>query len=218
MSVPDVFMDRDVKCLTCHAHFVPNAAGGAALSKPGAHVRAGHGDRRAGTAAGARPRVETSAFKGIRTDHAVLLRLCEESRLAGETNLYHYLAAYSNARTAIKRDTWQAAAQEWSNAHQLLGKITTKSGSTRVEMARQEFVTLASKQLMRIVDQMHREFEAYNAKLPPRARRARSQKIATAFQNLLRSQHRALVNAAALRQVEEMANHWTAAYEQLELT
>jgi hypothetical protein len=202
-KVPEVYADRLVKCVRCHGMYVPRHAGevSAVLPQPAARPRE------------SAPATDSSVtalpeFEGMRTEHEVLLRLCQQAKVTGNTARFNFLAAYANAQTALQRDTWQAASFEWVNAHKLLDRVQKSRAQTLVQEAHREFVNLASDQLVDFVKQMQGEFKRETAQMPPRARKLRLQKVAVAFRNLVGDSYRPLVHAQAVRQVEHVADEW----------
>lgn len=196
MRVPDEYADRKVKCPQCNCLFKPNVNGLTGIfSKPIEEALPP-------------PRPDFSKFDGIRTDRALLAAMCEYSRAVHNENRYNFLAAYSNAQNALKRDTWHAASFEWTNAHQLLERINKPEAEPLRADARQEFVALASDQLIDFVRDMQNEYERETAHMPAGARRQRMGKIASAFLSMVRGNYENLVEREVVRRVERVADEW----------
>jgi hypothetical protein len=202
MNVPEVYRDRDVRCIQCNTHFTPGSAdsNGPAAASPGATVAVAEGESGP----------DWTRFKGLRTEQAVLIEMCEQARRAGKRSQHAYLAAYANAQTALKRDTWQAASFEWLNARQLLDEITNPRSVEQVQRAREVFRELASDQLLDFARVMEREFREYNRSLPERALPNRAQKISASLRRLVAPQYRDLIVPEVARQVERLADRWSA--------
>jgi len=203
MKVPEVYADRLVKCVRCQGMYVPRHAGEVSAVSPEPAVQARGGAPTMDSGAAVLP-----DFEGMRTEHEVLLRLCQQAKVTGNTARFNFLAAYANAQMALQRDTWQAASFEWVNAHKLLDGVQKSRAETLVQQAHREFVNLASDQLVDFVKEMQGEFKRETAHMPPRARKLRLQKVAVAFRNLVSDNYRPLVNAEAARQVEHVADDW----------
>ncbi len=204
MDVPDVYRDRDVRCVQCNTHFTPSAAVPAAAAAVRAAAPVAVADAEGGP--------DWTRFKGLRTEHAVLVEMCEQARRAGKKSQHAYLSAYANAQTALKRDTWQAASFEWLNARQLLDEITNPRSIEQVQRAKEVFRQIASDQLLDFARAMEQEFRNYNRNLPERALRNRSQKIGESLRRLVGPQYRDLVDAEVVRQIERLADRWSAGY------
>lgn len=198
MDVPDVYLDREIRCTSCHKRFVPNRPPGSARSPSGRHADQTPEDG-----------PDWRLFQGVHTDHRVLIEMCEQAKAAGKQSQFNYLAAYCNARTALKRDTWQAATFEWCNARELLSQITNRRSAEQVGRAREVFRQLASDQLIEFAKQLEEEFKQYNSHLPQRALRHQNQRIADAFRKLVADRYRDLVDPSVARQIERQADRWT---------
>jgi hypothetical protein len=200
--VPDVYADRLIKCVRCQGMYVPRHAGEVSAVPPQPVAQR---NPAVATDSGV---TKLSEFEGMRTEHEALLRLCQQAKVTGNRPRFHFLAAYANAQTALQRDTWQAASFEWINAHKLLDAVQKSRAQTLVQQAHREFVNLASDQLLDFVKEMRDEFRRETAHMPPRARKLRLQKVATAFRNLVNDSYRALATPEAVRQVEHVADEW----------
>lgn len=203
MDVPEVFLSRLTKCTHCKDAFTPQET---LARRPAPAGRNGHAPPAAPKPAAA----DYAAFHGMHTEHNLLVDLCERARTSGDEGRFHFLAAYANAQTALKRDTWQAALLEWQMAHGLLGKTAKLHDPEAVDRARREFVALASDQLTDFIHQMQREFQSETAHLPPTGRKHRAAKIAAAFRHLLRPGSQLLLDPAMSRHVEKIATEWDA--------
>lgn len=197
MDVPDVYLDREIRCISCHKRFVPNSPPESAQPTSG-----GNADQT--TEDGP----DWKLFQGVHTDHRVLVEMCEEAKAAGKQSQFNYLAAYCNAHTALKRDTWQAAAFEWCNARELLSEVTNRRSAQQVQRAREVFRQLASDQLIDFAKQLEEEFKQYNSHLPERALRHQNQGIANAFRKLVADRYRDLIDPSVARQIERQADRW----------
>lgn len=200
MDVPDVYRDRDVRCTQCNTHFTPALAESGASSATNVAIAVAEADNGP----------DWTRFQGLRTEHAVLVEMCEQARRTGKKSQLAYLSAYANAQTALKRDTWQAASFEWLNARQLLDEITNPRSVEQVQRAKAVFRELASDQLLDFARALEREFRDYNRNLPERALRNRSQKIGAALRRLIAPQYRDLVDPEVARQIERLADRWAA--------
>jgi len=196
MDVPDIYLDRLVKCVRCHEMYVPEHDG-----RRGEVTTATLDEKLP-------PEPDPREFCGINTDRDKLIAMCVHAKARGNGARYHYLAAYSNAQNALLRDTWQAAAAEWHTAHSLLRFVNRPRAQPLVDRARREFIQLASDQLVDFVQQYEREYHHETAHLPPRVRRKRVEKIADAFRSMLNGQTPSLVEPAVLSQVERVADEW----------
>lgn len=197
MDVPDVYFDREIRCTSCHKRFVPNRPPGSAQPASGGPADQSPEDG-----------PDWRLFQGVQTDHRVLVEMCEQAKAAGKQSQLNYLAAYCNAQTALKRDTWQAAAFEWCNARELLSQVTNRRSQQQVRRAREVFRQLASDQLIEFARQLEEEFKQYNSHLPERALRHQNQKIADAFRKLVGDRYRDLVDPSVVRQVGRQADRW----------
>jgi hypothetical protein len=196
MFVPDVYLDRLVKCDRCRGVFVPEHDG-----RRGEVTTLASPQKLA-------PEPAASEFRGMETPHDRLVLMCEHAKVRGDAQRYHYLAAFANAQTALTRDTWQAAAFEWQNAHDLLRKITKERAKALVDDARRKFTQLASDQLIDIVDQMQHEFERETAHLPKRVQILRHERVAGSFRTLVTPDAQVLIHPEVIRQVQRVAEDW----------
>ncbi|MBU0641522.1 MAG: zinc-ribbon domain-containing protein [Planctomycetes bacterium] len=198
MDVPEVYISRLVKCTKCQEQFVPEHNGR-------------RGDVTTAHITEKLPREpDPREFCGIDTDHERLLAMCVHAKARGNAPRYYFLAAYSNAQTAMHRDTWQAAMADWKIAHDLLGRVQKERAKPLVEKARREFFELASDQLVDIIDQMQHELAAEAARMPERARRLQQGRVANTLRNLVSPESRGLVAPEVVRQVERAADNWEA--------
>jgi hypothetical protein len=196
MFVPDIYVDRLVKCERCRGAFVPEHDG-----RRGEVTTLASPQKLA-------PEPAAAEFKGMDTEHDRLVLMCEHAKVRGDAQRYHYLAAFSNAQTALTKDTWQAAAFEWHNAHELLCKITKERAKPLLDEARRQFTRLASDQLIDIVEQMQHEFERETTRLPRRVQAVRQERIAATFRALATGEVLGLVQPEVLRQVQRVADEW----------
>ncbi len=198
MDVPEVYLDRRIRCSSCHEFFVPNGGVAAAQS-----VSADH----SGETPDDGP--DWKLFRGVETEHRVLIQMAEQARAAGKRSQASYLAAYCNAQTALRRDTWQAAAFEWTNARELLSQISNRRAVDQVRRTTEVFRQLASDQLIEFARELEKELKQYNAHLPERAVRQQSPRIADSFRKLVGARYRDLIDPMVIRQIERIAERWT---------
>ena len=197
MDVPEAYLDRRIRCSSCHEFFVPNGGPAATPSASADHPAETPDDG-----------PDWKLFRGVDTEHRLLVQMCEQARTAGKKSQASYLSAYCNAQTALRRDTWQAAAFEWTNARELLSEINNRRAAEQVRRTTEVFRQLASDQLIEFARELEKEFKQYNAHLPERAVRQQSPKIADSFRKLVSSRYRDLIDPAVVRQVERIANRW----------
>ena len=198
MDVPEAYLDRRIRCSSCHEFFVPNGGAAVAQSASAAHSGETTDDGPA-----------WKLFRGVDTEHRVLIQMAEQARAAGKRSQASYLAAYCNAQTALRRDTWQAAAFEWTNARELLSQISNRRAVDQIRRTTEVFRQLASDQLIEFARELEKEFKQYNAHLPERAVRQQSPRIADSFRKLVGARYRDLIDPMVIRQIERIAERWT---------
>ncbi len=195
MDVPEAYLDRRIRCSSCHEFFVPNGG-------PVATAAADNPDQAPDDGP------DWKLFRGVDTEHRLLVQMSEQARAAGKKSQATYLAAYCNAQTALRRDTWQAAAFEWANARELLSQINNRRAVDQVRRTTEVFRQLASDQLIEFATELEKEFKQYNAHLPERAVRQQSPKIAHSFRKLVGNRYRDLIDPAVVRQIQRIAERW----------
>ena len=198
MDVPEVYLGRRIRCSSCNAFFVPNEGSVAAPSAAADHSAETPDDG-----------PDWKLFRGVDTEHRVLVQMSEQATAAGKKSQASYLAAYCNAQTALRRDTWQAAAFEWATARELLSEIHNRRAVDQVRRTREVFRQLASDQLIEFARELEKEFKQYNSHLPERAVRQQSPRIADSFRKLVGSRYRDLIDPAVVRQIQRIAERWT---------